>query len=370
MTTASEYLARIYASFSENLFRGTSRFKTGGFVKEGDKEFDTIMQELINEGKTMTDNEKITAASVWLSRPSERQHAVKERVYNTHITVSCRDMVPWNHKDMMKVGQRWFVATNGSEFGQQAWQRWANQTDMAKYEQAAFNAAWKHFKIEAGQAKHDTVVQPVAQADVPLTAPMLLAKAKEILEQRAKDYDKPEGERSMGTVAQMFNLATGRTGERFVSESEAWLIMDLLKIVRDRSTPHGHADSCEDLVSYSALYGEARMREKRNADYVAQELDEAHLPPMVRACPLAFNNVENFAGTKAAPEKASMLNVSISNLRELAKAAAQQHRDTFNIALTKEVLGQFDVRYVRDLEDDQCMPFALAAFKEIGDHQP
>ena len=103
--------------------------------------------------------------------------------------------------------------------------------------------------------------EPYTKPEAPTTASMLLGQARELLDQRARDYDKPEGERSMGKVAQLFNLATDRTGDRAVSESEAWLVMALLKIVRDRSTPHGHKDSLEDLVSYSALYGESRHAE-------------------------------------------------------------------------------------------------------------
>jgi len=85
----------------------------------------------------------------------------------------------------------------------------------------------------------------------------LLARAKGHQEQRAKDYDQPGGERSMGKTVAAFNIFT----DRDLSESEGWLFMQILKDVRDRSVPAGHQDSIEDCVSYAALKGEARLRE-------------------------------------------------------------------------------------------------------------
>lgn len=73
--------------------------------------------------------------------------------------------------------------------------------------------------------------------------------------QRAATYDKPEGERSMTSTVAAFNAVTGRD----LSESEGWLLMTILKMVRDRQRPAAHQDSCEDMVAYSALYGESRL---------------------------------------------------------------------------------------------------------------
>lgn len=89
------------------------------------------------------------------------------------------------------------------------------------------------------------------------TAPQLLNKALIIQEQRASQYDKPGGERSMGKVVGMFNLAKGR---EVLTEADGWLIQALLKIVRSEANGP-HSDSVEDLVSYSSLYGEARLAE-------------------------------------------------------------------------------------------------------------
>jgi hypothetical protein len=89
-----------------------------------------------------------------------------------------------------------------------------------------------------------------------MTAPEFLAQASAIMAQRAKDYDQEEGERSMGKTIAAFNIVTGRD----LSEADGWLIMELLKNVRQWSAPGFHRDSAEDGVSYSALKAEALAR--------------------------------------------------------------------------------------------------------------
>lgn len=97
----------------------------------------------------------------------------------------------------------------------------------------------------------------------PTSSVELLERARDIQEQRARDYDQPGGERSMAATVQAFNIITRRNdeGRDPVSESEGWLLMQILKDVRDRSTPNPHRDSLEDCVSYSALKAEARLQE-------------------------------------------------------------------------------------------------------------
>lgn len=90
----------------------------------------------------------------------------------------------------------------------------------------------------------------------PRTASDLLACATKVQAERALDYDQPEGERSMGRVVEAFNTIKGR---KILSESDGWLLQVLLKVARDQSREHVHLDSCKDLVSYSSLYGEARL---------------------------------------------------------------------------------------------------------------
>ena len=88
-----------------------------------------------------------------------------------------------------------------------------------------------------------------------MTAPDLLDAAAGHMRDRAKTYDKPEGERSMGATVQAFNAITGLG----LAESDGWLLMCLLKMVRSSTRDEPHRDSVEDLVAYAGLYGEARL---------------------------------------------------------------------------------------------------------------
>lgn len=91
------------------------------------------------------------------------------------------------------------------------------------------------------------------------TAPELLGAAKDTMEERGRQYDQPGGERSMGKCVAAFNIVTGRD----LQESEGWLLLQILKDVRDRQTPNKpHNDSLVDGVAYSALKAEARMAGK------------------------------------------------------------------------------------------------------------
>ncbi len=89
------------------------------------------------------------------------------------------------------------------------------------------------------------------------TATDFLRKSAGLLDQRGKDYDQPEGERSMARTVAAFNAITGRD----LTESEGWLLMLLLKNVRQWQTPDKfHQDSAEDAVSYAALLAESLAR--------------------------------------------------------------------------------------------------------------
>lgn len=85
------------------------------------------------------------------------------------------------------------------------------------------------------------------------TAPEFLHRAASIMEERGKQYDKPSGERSMGKTVAAFNAITGRD----LSEAEGWLLLQVLKDVRQWQNPGYHADSAEDCIAYSALKAEA-----------------------------------------------------------------------------------------------------------------
>lgn len=82
---------------------------------------------------------------------------------------------------------------------------------------------------------------------------MLRAAAKH-MEDRASTYDQKGGERSMQRTVAAFNCITGRD----LTESEGWLLMQLLKDVRQWQRPgEFHQDSAEDCIAYAALKAEA-----------------------------------------------------------------------------------------------------------------
>ena len=101
------------------------------------------------------------------------------------------------------------------------------------------------------------VVEPEAEVDWTLpAAPELLGRAAMHMHERSSTYDKPEGERSMGRTVQAFNAITGHN----LSESEGWLLLQVLKDVRLFTRSEYHADSAEDCIAYAALKAEAKGR--------------------------------------------------------------------------------------------------------------
>lgn len=104
------------------------------------------------------------------------------------------------------------------------------------------------------------VINPAAPAyppeypQPPVQAAELLGRAARHMHDRASTYDAPGGERSMGKAVTAFNAITGHT----LSESEGWLLLQVLKDVRLFTRSAYHADSAEDCVAYAALKAEAR----------------------------------------------------------------------------------------------------------------
>lgn len=87
--------------------------------------------------------------------------------------------------------------------------------------------------------------------------------------ERGKQYDSPEGERSMGRTVQAFNAITGRD----LTEAEGWLLLQLLKDVRQWQNPDKyHHDSALDGVAYASLKAEALCNAPRPIDPNAQEV--------------------------------------------------------------------------------------------------
>lgn len=105
---------------------------------------------------------------------------------------------------------------------------------------------------------------PAPPAPAPATtAPALLAAAAGHMKARAATYDAPEGERSMGRAVSALNALLGRAA---LTESEGWLLLQLLKDARDRTRQTAHRDSLEDCVAYAALKAEARLSETKDAE--------------------------------------------------------------------------------------------------------
>lgn len=94
---------------------------------------------------------------------------------------------------------------------------------------------------------------PLAQP----SAPDFLRRAADIMTERGKQYDKPEGERSMGKCVAAFNIVTGHN----LTEAEGWLLLQILKDVRQWQRPGFHEDSADDCIAYAALKAEAKQRE-------------------------------------------------------------------------------------------------------------
>lgn len=90
------------------------------------------------------------------------------------------------------------------------------------------------------------------------SAPELLNKAAAIMDERGKQYDKPEGERSMAQTVAIFNLHHGLG----MTEAQGWHFMQILKDVRLFQNPGYHQDSAEDCIAYAALKAEAKQAER------------------------------------------------------------------------------------------------------------
>ena len=97
----------------------------------------------------------------------------------------------------------------------------------------------------------------------------LLHRAASLMDERGKQYDQRSGERSMQATVTAFNAIAGY----HLTEADGFLLMALLKMVRDQSRETPHRDSIEDLVAYSSLYGEARLRgEARQQEITRDEV--------------------------------------------------------------------------------------------------
>lgn len=91
-----------------------------------------------------------------------------------------------------------------------------------------------------------------------MNAPEILQAGIRTLQQRGEQRDKPEGERSMPAIVQLFETLTGHE----LTERDGWLFMTCLKLVR-MQTGAPDRDHFIDGANYIALAGEAALRAAR-----------------------------------------------------------------------------------------------------------
>jgi len=130
-----------------------------------------------------------------------------------------------------------------------------------------------------------------------MSANKLLTDAAQIMQERAKQYDIPTCERSMCKAVAAFNCVTGNK----MTEAEGWLLLQLLKDVRQWSTPNAaHVDSLQDCIANAALKAECIIEQNHIPDvtemiysdtgYTEQDMQAASLvhdaldPAMVELC--------------------------------------------------------------------------------------
>lgn len=94
----------------------------------------------------------------------------------------------------------------------------------------------------------------------PNSAEHFLATSIHLLGERGKEYDTADQkERSADKVAIAFNAITSHN----LTGSEVWLLLQILKDVRQWTHPRFHRDSAEDGIAYAALKAEALANEQK-----------------------------------------------------------------------------------------------------------
>jgi len=108
-----------------------------------------------------------------------------------------------------------------------------------------------------------------------MRADQYLEKAASIMAERAKTYDSESGERSMGKAVDAFNTITGQD----VTEAEGWLLLQVLKDVRQWSKKGYHSDSAEDCIAYAALKAEALENDEHLNNMIRDALSDNYDHP-------------------------------------------------------------------------------------------
>lgn len=91
------------------------------------------------------------------------------------------------------------------------------------------------------------------------TATQIANASLKHISDRANTYDQPDGERSAFKTALAFNAITGHD----LKESEVWLLLQILKDVRQWSRDEYHQDSAEDCIAYASLKAESLENENK-----------------------------------------------------------------------------------------------------------
>lgn len=100
---------------------------------------------------------------------------------------------------------------------------------------------------------------PKAKKEVP--ASEFLEEASRVMKARATQRDAENGERSMAKTVEMFNAYKGLG----LSESDGWVFMVLLKLVRG-SQGQFHMDDYVDGSAYFSLLGEAESKGRKHRE--------------------------------------------------------------------------------------------------------
>ena len=93
----------------------------------------------------------------------------------------------------------------------------------------------------------------------PHKAEQFLAKAAELMAERGKEYDTSDKRTQRRQSGDRFNAITGHK----LAGSEVWLLLQILKDVRQWTQPRFHQDSAEDGIAYAALKAEALASEHK-----------------------------------------------------------------------------------------------------------
>ena len=132
------------------------------------------------------------------------------------------------------------------------WHRYTGVTPEGEVEVVLHNDAHQ-FGSERAINWHEVKYwRPAVSATVTKSAQSILRKAADLIEDRAKQRDQPNGEKSMLKTVQAFNAIYGTT----LTEVQGWHFMELLKMTRSAYGVYV-ADDFEDKVAYAALAAEA-----------------------------------------------------------------------------------------------------------------